>query len=179
MKQLSLFPEIFVRDKRAFCSSLDVAAHFGKPHKDVLRAIRDKMEDHSAEFSRRNFAPSDYLSERGKPYPMFNLTRDGFMTVAMGFTGREAAQWREIYIMEFNQMEAKLAESARREAELEGRLLAAERLAGAQRAGLADQAMMLLSEGITQAGAARLLGVSRHVIYRLRKRFGFLGEISA
>lgn len=176
MKQLSLFPEIFVRDRRAFCSSLDVAAHFGKPHKDVLRAIRDKMEDHSAEFSRRNFAPSDYLSERGKIYPMFNLTRDAFMTVAMGFTGREAAQWREMYIAEFNRMEAKIAELERKEAELEGRLLAAERLAGAHRANLAGQAMQLIEEGCRFAEAARLLGVSRHVIYRLRRRFGFLAK---
>lgn len=179
MKQLTLFPEIFVRDRRAMCSSLDVAAHFGKRHKDVLKAIKNRMRDCSAGFTGRNFAPSEYIDPTGRKLPVYNLTRDAFMMVAMGFTGREAAQWREMYIMAFNTMEIKLAESARREAELEGRLLAAERLAGARRANLAGQAMQLIEEGCRFAEAARLLGVSRHVIYRLRRRFGFLGEVRA
>ena len=134
------------------------------------------MEDLSDEFNTSNFALVEYLDAKKERRPMFNLTRDGFMTIAMSFTGREAAQWRELYIAEFNRMEARLAEADRREAELEAKLEAARRLAGPQRAGLADQALMLLSEGVTQAGAARLLGVSRYVVYRLRRRFGFLAD---
>lgn len=84
-----------------------------------------------------------------------------------------------MYIAEFNRMEAKIAELERKEAELEGRLLAAERLAGARRANLAGQAMQLIEEGCRFTEAARILGVSRHVIYRLRKRFGFLAEARA
>lgn len=179
MKQFSLFPEIFVRDRHAFCSSLDVAAHFGKQHKDVLKAIKNRMRDCSAGFNERNFAPVTYIDAKGESRPVYNLTRDAFMMIAMGFTGREAAQWREMYIAEFNRMEAKIAELERKEAELEGRLLAAERLAGAHRANLAGQAMQLIEEGCRFAEAARLLGVSRHVIYRLRKRFGFLAEARA
>ena len=180
MKQLSLFPEIFVRDRRAFCSSLEIAAHFNKHHKDVLKAIRNRMTDCSPDFRGRNFSPTIQLIPGPKgavrQEPAYDLTRDAFMMVAMGFTGREAAQWREMYIAEFNRMEAKIAELERKEAELEGRLLAAERLAGAPRANLAGQAMQLIEEGCRFAEAARLLGVSRHVIYRLRKRFGFLAE---
>ena len=176
MHQFTLSPEVFVRDRRAMCSSLDVAAHFGRNHRDVLKAIRNRMEDHSAEFNERNFAPVEYRDAKGEQRPMYLLTRDAFMTVAMSFTGRETAQWRELYIAEFNRMEARLAEADRREAELEAKLEAARRLAGPQRAGLADQALMLLSEGVTQAGAARLLGVSRYVVYRLRRRFGFLAD---
>ena len=97
----------------------------------------------------------------------------------MGFTGAEALRWKIAYLEEFNRMEVRLAEAARREAEREAKLEAARRLAGPERAGLADQAMMLLSEGVTQAGAARLLRVSRHVIYRLRRRFGFLADATA
>lgn len=37
-------------------TSLDVAKHFGKQHKDVLRAIRNL--DCSTEFHERNFAPT-------------------------------------------------------------------------------------------------------------------------
>jgi len=176
MKQLSLFPEIFVRDRRAMCSSLDVAAHFDKRHKNVLRDLELMKTDCPEEFNGLNFEPVTYRDAKGEQRPMYLLTRDGFMLLAMGFTGREALRWKLIYIAEFNRMEAKIAELERKQAEREGRLLAAERLAGAHRANLAGQAIQLIEEGCRFAEAARLLGVSRHVIYRLRKRFGFLAE---
>lgn len=37
------------------------------------------------------------------------MTRDGFVFLAMGFTGKEAAQWKEAYINAFNAMEAEIA----------------------------------------------------------------------
>ena len=39
---------------------------------------------------------------------MYDITRDGFAMLAMGFTGKEAARWKEAYISTFNAMEAKL-----------------------------------------------------------------------
>ena len=179
MKQLTLFPEIFVRNRRALCSSLDVSTHFNKRHDAILRDIRNLKSDYSDIFTAHNFVGCEYVGRNRKRLPAYNMTRDGFMVLAMGFTGKEAARWKELYIAEFNRMEVRLAEAARREAEREAKLEAARRLAGPQRAGLADQAMMLLSEGVTQAGAARLLRVSRHVIYRLRRRFGFLADATA
>ena len=84
------------------------AEHFGKLHKDVLRAIRNL--ECSAEFNGRNFAPVDYIDEKGEPRPMYRITRDGFAFLAMSFTGKEAARWKEAYIDAFNAMEAKLRE---------------------------------------------------------------------
>lgn len=183
MHQFNLFPEIFIRDRQALCSSLDVAAHFGKRHKNVLTVIRRQMNDCSPAFRGLNFEPTIQLvpgpKGAARKEPAYNLTRDAFMMVAMSFTGREAARWRELYIVEFNRMETQLAEAARKEAEWEGRLAAARRLAGEDRARLAEQALMLIEEGMSQAGAARLLRVSRHVVYRLRRRFGFLTEAAA
>ena len=40
---------------------------------------------------------------------MFELTRDGFVFLVMGFTGPKAARWKEAYIAAFNAMEAQLA----------------------------------------------------------------------
>lgn len=40
------------------------------------------------------------------------ITRDGFVFLAMGFTGKEAAQWKEAYIEAFNAMEAALQQPA-------------------------------------------------------------------
>jgi Rha family phage regulatory protein len=97
-------------------TSLIVAEKFGKQHRDVLRAIRNL--ECSPEFSLRNFAQCQRINElaNGKPEPFFEMTRDGFTFLAMGFTGKEAAKWKEAYIDAFNQMEAELFNSAKTDA---------------------------------------------------------------
>ena len=83
-------------------TSLIVADYFGKRHADVLRAI-EKL-DCSKEFNERNFALVDYLDEQGKFRRMVNMTKDGFVFLVMGFTGKKSAQFKEAYINEFNRM---------------------------------------------------------------------------
>jgi len=80
-----------------------IADVFGKTHRDVLRSI--KSMDCSDDFSARNFAQSDYKTERGKVYQCYDITRDGFSFLCMGFTGAKAAEWKEKYINAFNEME--------------------------------------------------------------------------
>lgn len=46
--------------------------------------------------------------KKGEKRPMYYLTRDGFTFLAMGFTGRVAAQFKEAYINAFNEMEEML-----------------------------------------------------------------------
>lgn len=97
------------KNGQAVTSSLVVADYFRKAHKDVLKAI--KLLDCSILFRERNFAPSDYTKKNGnvsKAYPMYYMTRDGFTFLAMGFTGKVAAQFKEAYIAAFNEMEEKL-----------------------------------------------------------------------
>lgn len=91
-------------------TSTIVAQVFGKRHADVLRAIREL--ECSPEFTERNFALSLKINElaNGKSEPFYNITRDGFMFLCMGFTGKEAAQWKEKFIGAFNAMEAKLSQ---------------------------------------------------------------------
>ncbi len=92
-------------------SSLALAEGFEKQHKNVLQVI-DNLEC-SKEFHRLNFQPMIRVVEVGKGAkrhePYFEMTRDGFMFVVMGFTGKKAAQVKEIYIGAFNAMEAELA----------------------------------------------------------------------
>lgn len=87
-------------------TSLVIAERFGKRHDTVLRAVR-KLEC-SDDFRLRNFAASSYINEQGKEQPCFNITRDGFSFLAMGFTGKEAAKWKEKFIEAFNAMERAL-----------------------------------------------------------------------
>ncbi|MGP5351537.1 Rha family transcriptional regulator [Pseudomonas helleri] len=97
-------------DGQPTTTSLDIAAHFGKRHDTVLRAIR-KLEC-SAEFALRNFAECSRPGSNNKPEPFFRMTRDGFTFLCMGFTGKEAAKWKEAYINAFNQMEHTLKHGA-------------------------------------------------------------------
>jgi len=76
-------PHLAVIDGSAKASSLDVSQNFGKRHDTVLRAIR-KL-DCSDGFRLRNFAESTYINEQQKAQPLFEMTRDGFVFLAMGF----------------------------------------------------------------------------------------------
>lgn len=86
-------------------SSLKIAEVFGRRHDNVLADI--KSLSCSAEFSLLNFKESNYES-RGKMYPMYLITKDGFSFLAMGYTGEKAAQFKEKFIAEFNKREALL-----------------------------------------------------------------------
>ena len=101
---------VVVENEHAVTTSLRVAEVFGKQHKDVLRAV--KSLDCSEEFHKRNFALMQKSIKIGngaeRKSPMYYITRDGFMFLVMGFTGKTAAKWKEAYIKAFNEMEAKI-----------------------------------------------------------------------
>lgn len=87
-------------------SSRDVAKRFGKEHKHVLAAIRQILV---AENSATKFFHEGTFEYRGQKFPEYLMNRDGFSLLAMGFTGKEAVQWKLKYIEAFNQMEKQLA----------------------------------------------------------------------
>ena len=87
-------------------TSFKIAEHYGKRHADVLRAISNL--EASKEFIEQAFALSEYLDATGRRLPYYQMTRDGFMFLVMGFTGKEAAKWKEAYIAAFNRMESEL-----------------------------------------------------------------------
>lgn len=105
-----LTPVVRVNNGLAVTTSLDLAAYFGKRHDDVIRKIRSL--DCSLEFTARNFTVSAYDDPTGRALPCYLLTRDGFFFVAMGFTGRRAAEFKEAYIAAFNLMEQQLRQQA-------------------------------------------------------------------
>lgn len=102
-----------VREGKVVVSSRDVAKKFGKLHKDILKAAKNL--DCSISFNERNFAPVEYVDNKGEKRPEVLMTRDGFTFLAMGFTGAKAAQFKEAYITEFNRMEAELKNQDRGE----------------------------------------------------------------
>lgn len=103
-------PDLAIVEGQITTTSQQIAEHFGKRHDTVLRSIRNL--ECSDEYRLHNFAESSYLNEQGKSQPCFTMTRDGFVFLAMGFTGKEAAHWKEAYITAFNKMEAQLLAQA-------------------------------------------------------------------
>lgn len=104
--------EVLVWDKdgQAVTSSRNVAAVFGKDHKNVIRDIRAIIDTNpDKEFSRLNFELSDFTSSRGKVYQEYLLTRNGAMLLIMGYNGAKAMALKTAYIKRFSEMEQALA----------------------------------------------------------------------
>ncbi|EBY3124196.1 peptidase, partial [Salmonella enterica subsp. enterica serovar Typhimurium] len=104
-------PEIRIINGQAVTSSLAVADYFIKRHADVIRKI-ESLEC-STLFRQRNFAFTSISINQPnggtRKLPCYQITRDGFAFLAMGFTGKRAAQFKEAYINAFNQMEKQLS----------------------------------------------------------------------
>lgn len=102
------------KDGRVLVSSVDVAAHFERRHKNVIQAIEKLKVDE--EYHRLNFQPMTYTAEIGKGAERdckgYYMTRDGFTLLVMGFTGYKAMEWKIKYIKAFNAMEEKLKAQA-------------------------------------------------------------------
>ncbi|KAA5920921.1 Rha family transcriptional regulator [Pantoea sp. VH_4] len=106
-------PQISIHAGQAVTTSTAVADFFHKRHDDILKKIR--VLDCSEDFTARNFAVSDYQDSTGRRLPMYEMTKDGFTFLVMGFTGKKAAAFKEAYIAEFNRMEAELHRSESRD----------------------------------------------------------------
>ena len=159
---------------RLFVTSLEISNHFGKQHKNVIQAIENL--DCSTDFNRLNFKLVKYQDSKGEKRPAYEITRDGFVFLCMGFTGQQAALWKERYIDAFNAMETALREQPGELPQLrsENRALA-RKVSGLSRL-LAAQcpewaaAWRYRELGLSYREVGRLLGKSEDSVYRLYRR---------
>lgn len=93
-------------------TSLAIAGHFEKEHRDVLRAIRNEIADHADRgFTEQHFFEAVQVNTRGRPTPIFRLTEIGFSLIAMGFTGAKAKRWQRAYAQTFAAMRQDLLDA--------------------------------------------------------------------
>ena len=102
-------------DGELVVTSRQVAEDFEKEHKNVLQTINNLVAENSAV---KNMIIESTYENRGKYYPEYLLTRDGFSLLVMGFTGSRALQWKLKYIEAFNKMEQELKGQALNTSEL-------------------------------------------------------------
>lgn len=104
-----LHPEVTVNNGRAVTTSIAVASFFQKEHKNVLQKIR--ALDCSPAFTAANFSAVAVTVQAGfneRETEAYEMTKDGFVFLVMGFTGKRAAAFKEAYISEFNRLESEL-----------------------------------------------------------------------
>lgn len=103
-------PTLAVIHGKPTTTTRQVAAFFKKRHDRVLRAL--ETLDCSQEFRLLNFGEASYEAQQPNggtaTYKEYTLTKNGFAFLCMGFTGKDAAKWKEAYITEFERMEAVL-----------------------------------------------------------------------
>lgn len=93
--------------------SLLVAEKFKKSHNIVMRDIR-KLEQElissleKEDISLYKFVQSEYIDERGKKQPFYQMNRDFFLMLVMGYRTKEAYKIKHKFIQAFNFMEKEL-----------------------------------------------------------------------
>lgn len=114
---VSARPELSIHNGIVTTTSFEVAQVFGKRHDNVLRAIRVLLREGASADYLLNFEEMVVTRDNpsgGAPIsaPAYRMTREGFMLLAMGFTGKEALRWKLAFIAAFNRMEAELQKPA-------------------------------------------------------------------
>jgi Rha family phage regulatory protein len=89
--------------KKVITSTVQIADYFGKRHSNVIRRLTALSE-----IGLLKIEPSYYLNEQAKKQKYYELNRDQFLLVVMGFTGSKADQFKADFIQLFNQQETEL-----------------------------------------------------------------------
>lgn len=113
------------KNGQAMIDSRTVAEVFGKRHSDVLESIERIKTDAEKTAGNGEKQPTEnsvgykkdiesmfiqgvYKDAQGKKRPCYNMTRDGFSLLIMGFNGAKALEWKLKYIKAFNNMESHI-----------------------------------------------------------------------
>ncbi|MCW3764660.1 Rha family transcriptional regulator [Weissella confusa] len=128
---------VIIKNRNAVVNSRDVAKVFHKQHKNILRDI-DRLKSDWSNFTRLKsepsktlnpnlspvdletlnhvskmkfddcFIPSTYITKDGRTVRSYDMNRDGFTLLTMGFNGRDALAFKLAYISRFNEMEQEI-----------------------------------------------------------------------
>ena len=100
-------------DGEYYADSRDVAEAIERPHKDLLKSIRNYIDY----LGQGNFSPSDffveatYTNEQNKEMPCFLITKKGCDMIANKLTGKKGVLFTAAYVSAFEQMKNQLESS--------------------------------------------------------------------
>ena len=104
-----------IKNNQVITSSRQVAECFGKRHDKLLFEIKRMYSEYIVGIGMSEMVETPLFYEHEYMHPQNNqkykeylMNRDGFSLLVMGFTGKEALQWKIKYINAFNAMEQEL-----------------------------------------------------------------------
>ena len=101
-----------VKNSQTITTTEFVAQAFKKRHDNIIRDIENLLSDIDPAFAAQNFKAVERVQKTGfgeRATRAYELTKDGFMLLVMGFTGKAALAIKIAYIQAFNAMAAALA----------------------------------------------------------------------
>ena len=90
-------------------SSRDIASGICKEHKDILKKIREILNE-------REFSLVEYIDNKGEKRPEYLLPKDSFILLLMNYQGYN--DFKRAYIKRFNEMENALKEQYTHQTEM-------------------------------------------------------------
>ena len=103
---------VYISNNQPMTDSKKLSEAVGIRHADVLRKIETILTNTSNDFKERNFVKLNIIEENaiGKKtsHSYFEMSRDGFLHIAMTFTGEKGTKLREQVITRFSEMECEL-----------------------------------------------------------------------
>ena len=104
---------IQIHNSETITTSEFIAQAFKKQHSHVLRSIDSLLADIDPAFAAQNFRETETSTQNNLGFTVKNrayeLTKDGFMLLVMGFTGKAALAIKIAYIQAFNKMAEMLS----------------------------------------------------------------------
>ena len=107
--QENIMELIKIEQGQPVTTSLKVAEVFNKQHKHVIEKIEQIEQDGGKDdFHRSNFRLNYYKDTLNRRKKIYEMTKDGFYMLVMGYNGKRALQFKKQYIKAFNQMAESL-----------------------------------------------------------------------
>ncbi len=108
-------PKVHVKSGEVLTNSRDVSCYFQKRHDNILRDIdkllgaNEKLGDKGGLLNfEETYVDIPIGGGKTKPFRTYDMDRDAFTLLAMGFTGAKALEFKLRYIAAFNAMAEKL-----------------------------------------------------------------------
>ena len=108
MKDLPIEILVTTKGNELKTDSRKVAMAFGRRHDNVMRDIRKILPQINEEFNALIFEEVEYTDKKGEKRQMYEMTKDGFVLLTMGYTTPEAMKVKIAYIKAFNAMRRQL-----------------------------------------------------------------------
>ena len=77
-----------------------IAKHFGKAHRDILASIKGLKCTRG--FWSENFQLDSFADDKGRVFPMYKMTRDGYAMLTLVLNNRPSTDWKEHLVVSFN-----------------------------------------------------------------------------